>query len=395
MAFRRSLIDLILPGVLPKDAGLDFTVLPRYYDYQARADWKPRDRWQLSLLFFGTDDGVELGSSKDNDVDPTLTGTFKNDTKFNRLIASATYDGPRLYNRLTVTGQWAEFLFEAGADRHLRFRGPAVGPRDEARLKLGERLTLRAGGEAYYIGFHSDVNFPRPPHEGDPRMPSFTFDPPIVQKRDYAFWDVAAWTSLEVALGDHLVLTGGGRYDGFTRNHAHVFQPRADAKITLGKNVLRAAGGLYTRPPEWQDEIFQDSLQPEKAWQTTLGVERELREGLTAQVTGFYTWRRDLIVYATDRMDAGNAQSAYVNRGRGRTYGGERWSPGGARSTSPGWPTRSRARCARTRPGRPSACSTSIRRTTSSSWARAASARTSAGSSAGASSSPPASPTRR
>jgi outer membrane receptor protein involved in Fe transport len=323
VAFRRSLIDVILPGVLPKDAGLDFTVLPRYYDYQARADWQPRDRWQLTLFFFGTDDGTELGSSKDNDVDPALTGRFKNDTKFDRLIASATYDGPRLHNRMLLTGQWAEFIFEAGADRHLRFRGPLFGGREEAKVKLGDRLTLRAGGEGYNITFSSDVNFPRPPHEGDPRMPSFTFDPPVVEKRDYNFWDIAAWTSLELALGEHVTLTGGGRYDGFTRNHAHMFQPRADAKVVLGANTVRAAGGLYTRPAEWLDEIAQDSLKPEKAWQTTLGVERELREGLTVQLTGFYTWRRDLIVYATSREDASTAQAAYVNRGSGRTYGTE------------------------------------------------------------------------
>jgi outer membrane receptor protein involved in Fe transport len=118
-------------------------------------------------------------------------------------------------------------------------------------------------------------------------------------------------------------LSAGGRYDGFLYNHAHVFQPRGEAKVTLGKNRVRATAGLYTRPPQYNDENLYADLKPERAWQFTLGAERELREGLTAQATTFLTERSDLIVYATNRSDASNADHPYVNRGTGRTYGAE------------------------------------------------------------------------
>ena len=44
------------------------------------------------------------------------------------------------------------------------------------------------------------------------------------------------------------------------------------------------------------DEIVQPDLEAEKAWQSAVGVERELRPGLTLQATGFYTRRSDLII---------------------------------------------------------------------------------------------------
>jgi outer membrane receptor protein involved in Fe transport len=319
---RRSLIDAFLPSVLPKDGSLNFTVLPKYYDWQARVDWQPADRWQLALFVFGTFDGVAFATTADNANDPALTGSFKNDTEFGRLIASATYEGPRVKNRISATGDLSRFSFDTSADRYGHFKAWGAAARDELRLQLAEPLALRAGGEYMYQSWDLDIKFPRPPKEGDPMMPSFTFDPPVETAGQYWVPSTAAWTAAEWQKG-RWFLSGGARYDGFLYNHAHVVQPRGEAKVTLGKNKVRATAGLYTRPPSYNDENLYPELRPEKAWQFTLGGERELREGLTAQATTFLTERSGLIVYATNRADATNADHPYVNRGTGRTYGAE------------------------------------------------------------------------
>ena len=319
---RRSLIDTFLPAVLPKDSDLSFTVLPKYYDWQARVDWQATDRWSLALFFFGTYDGMELVTKADNANDPALTGSFKNDTDFTRAIASANYEGTRFKNRLAVTADYSKFTFDTSADRYGHFQSYGTGVRDEARVQLAEPLTLKVGGEYLYQYWHLAIKFPRPPREGDPRMPSFTFDPPVESAGTYHVPNAAAWTAAEWQRGRWFV-SAGGRYDGAIYNDAHIFQPRGEAKVTLGKNRLRATAGLYTRPPQYNDENLYPELKPEKAWQFTLGGERELREGLTAQATGFYTDRHDLIVYATSREDPTNTEHPYVNRGTGQTYGGE------------------------------------------------------------------------
>ena len=96
LSMRRSIVDAILPAVLPKDSGLQFAVLPRYYDWQARADWRPSDRWHLSLFVFGTDDSTAFALDRNDAGDPLLAGKFGTRTDFDRAIASATYKNEHL-----------------------------------------------------------------------------------------------------------------------------------------------------------------------------------------------------------------------------------------------------------------------------------------------------------
>src|SRR6185436_12811501 len=135
---RRSLIDAFLPSVLPDDGSLSFTVLPKYYDWQARVDWQPADRWQLALFLFGTYDGVEFATTADNPNDPALTGDFKNDTAFTRAIASATYEDQRVKNRLSVTGDFSSLIWDTTSDRYAHFHSKGLGARDELQVRLAE-----------------------------------------------------------------------------------------------------------------------------------------------------------------------------------------------------------------------------------------------------------------
>ena len=41
LAFRRSVIDQLLPALLPDDLDLALTTVPRYYDEQLRIDYDP------------------------------------------------------------------------------------------------------------------------------------------------------------------------------------------------------------------------------------------------------------------------------------------------------------------------------------------------------------------
>jgi outer membrane receptor protein involved in Fe transport len=323
VAFRRSVVDAILPAVLPKDSGLEFSVLPRYYDWQARLDWKPTDRWKLALFVFGTDDSTAFALDKKDSADPLLTGNFGTSTNFNRAIASATYQTDTFKNRAALSLDLTRFRFDMSSDRHLHLRNQGIAARDEAQWSITPRVTLRGGAEAIAQQSSLDEKMPRPGREGDPNAINFTYDPIIDRRLDVLLPTVAAWASADVLVGSHLSLTGGLRYDGFLRNGAHLVQPRGELKVFLGKNTLRASGGLYSRPPYWEDEITQAGLGPEKAWQSSLGWERELLPGLSLQATAFYTARSNLIMFQGQSRDTATAEDAYVNAGKGRTYGSE------------------------------------------------------------------------
>jgi outer membrane receptor protein involved in Fe transport len=322
LSMRRSVIDAVLPAVMPKSADLSFSVVPRYYDWQARLDWKVSDSWKLALFYFGSDDRTSFSVGKPNESDPALTGEFYNRTHFDRLIASASYTGDRFTNRLAMSADITKFTFEMSSDRHLRLNNKGLTVRDEATLKLGPKLTIHGGAEVMgqLAGF--DRKMPRPQREGDPSVVNFTHDQIVAQKGDFQLPTVAAWTSADVQLTEAASLTGGLRYDGFLRNGAHLLQPRLELKVALGANTLRASGGLYSRPPYWEDEIVQSNLKPEKSWQSAVGIERELLPRLTMQATAFYTHRSNLIMFDGVRRDAAGA-SEYVNQGSGKTYGAE------------------------------------------------------------------------
>jgi outer membrane receptor protein involved in Fe transport len=323
VAFRRSIVDALLPAVLPKNSGLEFSVLPRYYDWQARVDYRPSDRWHLSLFVFGTDDSTAFALDRKDEGDPLLTGNFGTSTRFNRAIASVSYQGPAFRNRAALSVDVTRFRFEMSTDRHLRLANEGIAFRDDVQVTVSPRLTVKGGVEAMGQFAGLDEKMPRPSREGDPSVTNFTYDPLVDRKKDVTLPTMAAWLSSDLSLGPKAMLTTGLRYDGFVRNGAHLVQPRGELKVWLGKSTLRAAGGLYSRPPYWEDEIVQASLGPEKAWQGSVGWERELLAGLTLQTTAFYTRRSNLIMFDGLRRENAVGEDVYVNRGSGKTYGAE------------------------------------------------------------------------
>jgi len=185
---------------------------------------------------------------------------------------------------------------------------------------VGPKLTLHSGAEAMgqLVGF--DRKMPPPQREGDPNAMNFATDPTVAKKADFTLPTLAAWTSADVQLTQAVSMTGGLRYDGFLRNGSHLVQPRLEVRVAVGKNTWRASGGLYSRPPYWEDEVVQANLGPEKSWQSAIGWEREILPRLTLQTTAFYTLRSDLIMFDGNPRAGGDT---YVNEGKGKTYGTE------------------------------------------------------------------------
>ena len=68
-AFRRSYADAIVPAALDAAGQTATTVLPVYYDYQFRTDYRASSEHQFSLLSFGSYDDLEVVSNEpDQDV---------------------------------------------------------------------------------------------------------------------------------------------------------------------------------------------------------------------------------------------------------------------------------------------------------------------------------------
>ena len=326
IAARRSYIDALIPLVVQDSASLSFTALPRYYDYQARADYEPIEHLKLSAFLFGSDDKLAISSDTVDPDDPARSGNFENATRFTRAILAATYDRPGRYNQLALSALTQRVSFDVGTDRFLRVKPDSLAVRDQAKLRLADGVTLLAGGEVETRSVHVRVKLPRPPKEGDPQNPNFTFDPLVDVDQDRTQTDSGAWAALELAPTARFKATAGVRVDDYRFNDATVVEPRVQTRTRLDdQTALLAAAGLYTRPPENADENLQKSLAPERAWQTSVGVENKIARGLTFTTTAYYTDRSDLVVSRTDRGTAmaTDGSDTYENAGVGRSYGAE------------------------------------------------------------------------
>lgn len=321
VAARRSLIDVIVPAVLPSDSGLSFTAYPRYYDYQGKVTFRPQPRWALAAFVFGSDDRVSLASSNDNAMDPAASGKFTNATSFTRGIASARYQATGLAATIAASAYTDTNHFEIGADRYLLLDRDGVAARSEVTWDASKRWRFLAGAEADVTRTAYNIKFTRPPREGDPRGPNFTQDALLETEGANTFRDVAAWASATAYPRPAIELTMGTRLDAYLRNDAVVVQPRGQvAWNVVDGSTLRAAGGLYTRPPEYLDQGLQASIGPERVIQTSVGVEQRLATGLSFQGTVFFNRMSDMLVLPADRRDMASL-GGYVNGGEGDARG--------------------------------------------------------------------------
>jgi Carboxypeptidase regulatory-like domain/TonB-dependent Receptor Plug Domain len=316
LAFRRSVIDQLLPALLPDNLDLALTTVPRYYDEQLRIDYRASPAWSLRLSSLGSDDVLELYTSKTAAPDKRLYDR----TRFARVTAAARYHEGAWTANLALSGIAQQVVFERGTMQRLSVTSPGVTGRGEVTRVLGDRaglggVTWRLGGEIAVSRSTLDLALPADRREGQPAAPDNPMD--VSQRFDGAIWspDFAAWTALGASLGPRLRLTTGLRFDAFERNKTFAVQPRGELAITVTPAVIaRLSAGAYRRPPEYQTELLAPQLAPERSTQLVGGVAIAPRDGVRIQSSVYYTDRSQLIT---------QAGGALTNDGRGTTYGAE------------------------------------------------------------------------
>jgi len=318
LGLRRSTIDLVLPSLIPDSADLSLTTVPRYYDGQLRIDHELSARWQLTLSALGSDDLLELVSSKSADA---AAKRFYNHTRYLRATASAQYhDGP-WSAKLALSGMFPEFDASNGLYQRIIYSYPMVTPRVEVARTAASAAGLtdvvwRAGAESQITRADVDVAVGAEPREGEP--------PPAMDNKDTTtrfqgvIWmpDAAAWTSLAANVIPQVRVTAGVRTDVYGRSREVAIQPRGELQVKLPYALTaRLSGGLFSRPPEYQSEVLTGSLLSERSAQAIAGLTYEPREGVRVQSSVYYTDRSHMIVHAAD--------GTLTNDGAGTTSGAE------------------------------------------------------------------------
>ena len=321
VGFRRSLIDLILPSILPSDTDLSLTTVPSYFDGQLRIDHELSSKWKLYLSSLGTNDVFEIFATKDQDPEEAKAKRFYNNTRFIRAIVGAQYhDGPWSAN-LALSGIAQQFIFEIGRYQKIHISQPAVTPRVEIARTAEDaagltKLAWHLGAEAQITRANVNLALPLEQREGEPPK---AYDPKDVSTTFHGtFWvpDFAAWTSLSANLDPRIRATLGVRADGFARIGEFDLEPRGEIQVKLPASLTaRLSAGAYVRPPEYQSETLYTNIGAEHSTQLIAGLQWEPRDGVRVQTSGYYTDRSHLITH--------NMDNSLGNDGRGKTVGAE------------------------------------------------------------------------
>jgi hypothetical protein len=316
LAFRRSVIDQLLPALLPADLDLSLTTVPRYYDEQFRLDYAASPHWDLRLSSIGSDDVLALYTS----ATASPTTRLYDRTRFARVTAAAHYHDDGWTGDLAVSGIDQQTVYERGTVQHLTITTPGVNARGEISRGFADAAGLshvvwRIGSEL--AASHSDIALALPQDHREGQPPAVDDPMDTSEKFTGGVWtpDSAAWTSVSAALDPRIQVTAGLRVDDFARVHATVIEPRGELAIQLAPTLTaRISAGEYTRPPEFQTELLSPTLGPEHATQLVSGLTFTPNDAIKLQGSLYYTDRSHLITQVGDQV---------ANTGTGTTYGAE------------------------------------------------------------------------
>jgi len=338
-AVRRSYIDAILPAVLDAAGQDSTTILPVYWDYQAKVDWFPALDQRVSLFVFGSDDQLRLATtSKSQDLDVNVGIQ----SSFHRVAAEWALSREKVRIRVSPSAGYDYFTF--GADEtFIDGNSWNVGNRTEVAWIPLKNLRLTFGNEARWVHPRFNGRIPVPKNYYLPGSTVsagfgslFADDTERFLRADHygflGFYVEASWRpweSLEILPGfrSDVILYPGAEAGGV--DSMVTWDPRLSVRYTPHPKVTVKAGvGKFSRPPDFQflDRDFGNpNLLPEWADQYSLGVEWDIWGPLQVDTQAFFLRRHDRAV-ASDAFtlgDSGVDQVFFESTGEGRSYGWE------------------------------------------------------------------------
>ncbi|MCX4245057.1 energy transducer TonB [Paraliomyxa miuraensis] len=322
---RRSYIDVILPAVIPDDAGLSISVAPRYYDYQVLFDY-PVSKGNLSAKVFGSDDRTRLIAPNPNDIEPSDRDQFETSLTFHRAdLAYTRREGPWDF---LITPSYRYDDVGAGAGGLFRFR--LIAHTFSGRAELGYRASpsiyWTVGTQVLAGRLEIDaesVPVPTPGAGSNDTRLRIQSNEPILQP--------AIYSTFVINLGERFVLYPSVRLTEYALLlQRTTTDPRVRFLWQVGdRTSIKGGVGLYSQIPdfpEWNPRFGNPEVLTEKALHSSLAVGRDFVRDIRIEVTGFHKTLWDLAAPSSDLVLRDEGEVGLENfdsRGLGRIYGGE------------------------------------------------------------------------
>lgn len=339
---RRSYIDVFIPIFT---AGTDFTLKPRYWDYQVK--WVPElsEDQDFSVFVYGFEDVLEVATPEDvaQGADADTQGDLRVQYASHRMLATWR---PRVSEKtsllVTPSMGYDGAYFGLGQDFVLEQTQFLLELRSELRTRPVPAVEFVPGidffGGFWGFDFISAVQFE-------------DVDDPLAEREGVSFdgsgsaWtpDLFAKVNLRPLGGDardRLLITPGIRYNYVVLDVngeiegdeplppavSTSFDPRVSTRFDAvpERLALKASTGLYHQPPQPQEIVgvgTQSDVGHEQAWNSSIGFEHRITPSIHYDLDLFYRYMTDLIVF-NEEWD-GFGSNPFINAGDGRAFGAE------------------------------------------------------------------------
>ncbi|MFW2390643.1 MAG: TonB-dependent receptor domain-containing protein [Polyangiales bacterium] len=320
---RRSLIDLILPSVLPDDIGI--RQAPVYIDYQFKLNFWPTKRDRVRISAYGSNDRLELILEEASGDDPAVRGNTQLSTAFyNNQVDWSRRVGDKVDQELAFNVGPSKINFGLGDEFRLEGTFIQTYGRGEWRYQVTEKVRLIAGLDVYTAPIKLSYVGPQPTAQegGGSQQGSLAGQDQVIADVDTTVFRPGIYLESNMQLGKLTQLILGLRMDYFSDISGFAVDPRLTTIFTVAEDMrVKLGAGIYSQPPEFQESdvsIGNPNLQPIKAVHLGAGWEYDALPGARFGVEGFYK-------YLWDRtIPTPNGQAPfYVTGGIGRIYGAE------------------------------------------------------------------------
>jgi len=347
-AFRISYLHLWMTGLVGARSGggpgggrggggqpveMSFT-MPRWWDYQFKAEILELDRDVLSLLVFGFDDGISIETiqasesleDQEEDDDPSLSlqyGTHQAVLRWDHRF------GETLTSRLQPTVGYQSSYMGFDASSTMDYGSLVLGGRAAMIWQPVQAFELKLGIDAVAERQSTLIEMEgggMGRGETDPLQEAEPID------EEWDGWQVSPDPYLNLAIRplpdpERMVLLPGVRLSTLAIGEdyrAEAVDPRFTFRWSpFSGGTLKAGTGLYHQPPNSRYVAMMSNddgdLDLERSWSTEVGWEQQFSPAISADVTYFHREMDDLVVPNPDP----DAEARFANTGIGRADGME------------------------------------------------------------------------
>lgn len=334
VAGRRSYIDAFLPFFVEDGT----TVVPVYYDYQARLDYDLKSEGKLSLTTIGSSDTLDVIS---DDPDEEQTLNLNSAIKFFRVIGNYRRPISRTLSLSLSPAYGVDSIAFAGGQAEAS--GPftsvditqtALSYRMRVNGKLGQtgwpaRLTLDTGLDLLSRVTRYEALVPI---NDDVRNGNDIDVPPELTLRGAEELALGAYVDLGIDVSERLRVVPSLRLDGYNLdgNLRTSVDPRLSARYVLGEGWTgKAYVGVFHQAPQpeaFDPQFGNPDIELERGSHFGLGAEWKPDRLWSFDAEAYYIRRDNVVVFENDYVqndDGTLSQVNFTNGGYRDAYGME------------------------------------------------------------------------